>query len=474
MADGRAEDEASRGPAETPVATGAAPVKPDARPKSSVVRNAEFMLFSASQAVSLFGDKLDYMAMLALIAFYSKDWRWGGTKALSYFSVVGALPTVMFGPLAGVLVDRWDRRKVMIVCDTCRTVLAAAIPIVAILTHSLWLVFLAAFMVFAFGLFFNTARLSVIPNLVGEQGLLGANSVMNLIARIATFLGMFLGGLIVDWSGWERIGMVPRWSAGFYIDALTYALSVVAMVVVFRRLAGVWARQRTAPEFLRGKPGQSPKTEARSILEQEVRVFRELGDALRLVLREPSVLFVYCSVVLLVFLGSGILVLYVPIIQGGIKWAGVIRGTRGVGYIAAIGSIGLIVSSLAYGLIGRYARRYKVMLACFILLGLAATGLAVFKSLAPVAPFALLAGLALSPINIGVDTMIHESVPEHIRGRIFSSRDWVMYLSFAVFAFLVGQLTTFVAPRTLLLVMALTTVGAGIAGFFLAQRRGIR
>jgi MFS family permease len=444
-------------------ATVSLPAPAGAGAKSSVLRNAEFMLFSVSQAVSLFGDKLDYMAMLALIAFYSQDWRWGGTKALSYFSVVGALPTVLFGPLAGVLVDRWDRRKVMIVCDTCRTVLAAAIPIVAILTHSLWLVFLAAFMVFGFGLFFNTARLAVIPNLVGEQGLLGANSVMNLIARIATFLGMFLGGLIVDWSGWERIGMTPRWSAGFYIDALTYALSVVAMVVVFRRLANVWA-----------PPVRLAPTEARFILEQEARVFRELGDALRLVLREPSVLFVYCAVVLLVFLGSGILVLYVPIIQGGIKWAGVVRGTRGVGYIAAIGSIGLIISSLAYGLIGRHARRYKVMLVCFVLLGLAATGLAVFKSLAPVAPFALLAGLALAPVNIAVDTMIHESVPEHIRGRIFSSRDWVMYLSFAVFAFLVGQLTTFVAPRTLLLVIGLTTVAVSIGGFFLARGRGIR
>ena len=169
-----------------------------------VLKNVEFQIFSWSQAVSLFGDKLDYMALLAMIAFFSTKYGWASSRAISYLSVIVAMPVVLFGPLAGILVDRWDRRKVMIFCDSARTILVLAIPLVALATSNLILIYAVAFMVFLFGLFFNTSRLSIIPNLVGKDNLLGANSFMSFVGRVATFLGMFVGGLIVDWKWWQH------------------------------------------------------------------------------------------------------------------------------------------------------------------------------------------------------------------------------------------------------------------------------
>ena len=94
-----------------------------------VLKNAAFQIFAWSQAVSLFGDKLDYMALLAMIAFFSEKYGWESSRAISYLSVIVALPVILFGPLAGILVDRWDRRKVMIICDSARTILVLAIPL---------------------------------------------------------------------------------------------------------------------------------------------------------------------------------------------------------------------------------------------------------------------------------------------------------------------------------------------------------
>ncbi len=427
-----------------------------------VVRNREFLVFSISQAFSLFGDKLDYMALLAMIAFFSATRGWESARAISWLSVIAALPTVLFGPLAGILVDRWDRRKVMVVCDTARAVLVFAVPTVALATMNLPLVYSLAFGVFLFGLFFNTARLAIIPNLVGPDQLLGANSFMNVVGRVATFVGMLLGGLIVDWHWWQRLGIRPAWSAGFYLDSFTYVVSVAVLLLVFRRRASNWRPSPTATGV-----------QARVFLDQQSRMLHEVREAWEQVRRGPSVLFVYVSVLLMVLLGAAVFVLYIPVIQGSRELAGLNLGTKGVGFVAAIGSIGLVFSSTAYGLIGHRVKKHQVILACYLLLGLTAAGLAVSRTFVPVVPLALIAGLALSPILIGMDTLLHESVPEEVRGRIFSAREWILHLAFAIAALVIGQLTNFFPPRRMLAAIGLMVALTSVAGFLFVRNRSI-
>lgn len=429
-----------------------------------VLRLPEFLIFSVSQAVSLFGDKLDYMALLAMIAYYSAEFGWKSAQAISFLSAVIALPTILFGPLAGILVDRWDRRKVMVVCDTARALLVLAIPLLAIATRSLYLIYTLAFCVFLFGLFFNTSRLAIIPNLVGEERVLGANSFMNLIGRVATLLGVLLGGLIVDWSGWLRLGIRPVWTAGFYLDSLTYFLSVLALLIVFRRLAGNWQRPRARLRV---------KDETRIFISQQSRMLREVRELWQLVSRQPTVFFVNCAVLMYVILGSAVFVLYIPIVQSGRELDGVGLGTKGVGYIAAIGSIGLVLSSMAYGLLGHRFRKHKVMLVSFSLLGLITIALALLRQFLLVIPLAFLAGLALSPINIGMDTLLHEAVPESIRGRIFSTREWLLSLCFALTSLLLGQLTRLFAVRHLLLGVGALTTALAAAGLLFTRKKNI-
>ena len=430
-----------------------------------VLKNVEFQIFSWSQAVSLFGDKLDYMALLAMIAFFSTKYGWASSRAISYLSVIVAMPVVLFGPLAGILVDRWDRRKVMIFCDSARTILVLAIPLVALATSNLILIYAVAFMVFLFGLFFNTSRLSIIPNLVGKDNLLGANSFMSFVGRVATFLGMFVGGLIVDWKWWQHLGIKPTWSAGFYIDSLSYLVSVAALLIIFKRLAHTWKP---------GGRGRRDVTEVKMFITQQTRMLHEVREALSLVRGSPSVFFVYCSVFMLVIIGAAVFVLYIPIIQGGKELgAGLGLGTKGVGFVAAIGAVGLVVSSMGYGLLGHRLKKHIVMLCSFLVLGIVAAGLAVSKSFAPVAPLVFVAGLAMSPVYIGMDTLLHESVPEAARGRIFSTREWLLHLAFAISSLLIGQLTNFFSARRLLLAVGVLIVVCSTTGFFLTRGRKV-
>jgi DHA3 family macrolide efflux protein-like MFS transporter len=452
--------------AESEIADSVAAVRTGGRSQLwPVLKNVEFQIFSWSQAISLFGDKLDYMALLAMIAFYSNKYGWESSRAISYLTVIVALPVILFGPLAGILVDRWDRRKVMIFCDSARTVLVMSIPLLALATGNLILIYSIAFLVFTFGFFFNTARMSIIPNLVGKDRLLGANSFMSFIGRVATFLGMLVGGLIVDWQWWRNLGIKPAWSAGFYIDALSYLVSVIALLAIFKRLAPAW-RPAAA------NPGRAP--EVKLFLSQQARMIHEVKEAFRLVRGHPSVLFVYCSVFMLVVIGAAVFVLYIPIIQNARDLgSGLGLGTKGVGFVAAIGSVGLVLSSMGYGLLGHRVKKHIVMLVSFAVLGAVGAGLAVSKSFAPVVPLAILAGLALSPVFIGMDTLLHESVPEAARGRIFSTRDWLMHLAFAVASLVIGQLTNFFSTRHLLFAVGLLVVAMSVTGFFLTRGKKV-
>ncbi len=432
------------------------------------LRKPHFLVFSFTQAVSLFGDKLDYMALLAMLAYFSERLAWDASQAISFLSVVAALPTVLFAPVAGVLVDRWDRRKVMVGCDSARALIVLAIPLVALRTTNLPLIYGLAFTLFLLGLFFHTARLSIIPNLVGAASqprfsrdkdvpptrwapqLLGANSFMSFTGRLATFLGMLVGGLIVDWNGWVRLGISPCWSAGFYLDSLTYLVSVVGLVVIFRSSAF--------------RPPLSTSSGKRLAVSGQRSAF---AQAWRIVGRTPPVAFVYASVLGLVVIGAAAIVLYIPIIQGP---DGLGLGTKGVGFVAAIGSAGLVLASIGYGLVGHQLTKHKAILFSFIILGLVTAALSLAHSFVPVALLAFIAGAALAPIYIGMDTMIHESVPESVRGRIFSNREWVMHLAFGLSALAIGQLTRLFSGRKLLLAVGLLIAVAGITGFIVSRK----
>lgn len=444
------------------------------RPKSqflSVLKIRNFMIFGISQSVSLFGDKLDYMALLAMIAFFADKLGWQSARAISYLSVIITLPTILFGPLAGVLVDRWNRLKVLIFCDSCRTVLVAFIPFIIINTANLYLVYLISFTIFLFGLFFNTARLSIIPNLVAKRRLLAANSFMNFVGRISTFLGMFFGGIIVDWQIWHKIGLHYSWSAGFYIDSLSYCVSVLGLVIIAAKTKVFRVNLEQIPEQPQ-LPSRSPVFSAAQA--QEKKMIDELRLAFQYIRKTPQVLFVFASIILMVIIGASAFVLLVPIIQSPTSKMGFGVGTKGVGFVAAVGAIGLVISSMSYGIIGHRVSKRITILISFIVLGVIASLIPLFNSFYAVLPLAFVAGLFLSPVFIAQDTILHEIVPEAIRGRIFSTREWLLNLSFGVTCLIVGELTNFFSKQHLLYVAGILVIIISVLFIYLIKSKKVK
>ena len=179
-----------------------------------LARNADFRKLWTGQVISEVGDWLNNIAVFALTIQLAGEGHAG--RAVAIFAVARHLPLFLFGPLAGVVVDRVDRRRVMIAADVLRAVLALGF-LVADRLASLPVIYGVGAAVFAVSSFFNAARRAAVPNLVRDPAeLLTANSLTASTTAATIAVGSALGGLVSTFAGRDFV---------FTLNALTFLVS---------------------------------------------------------------------------------------------------------------------------------------------------------------------------------------------------------------------------------------------------------
>ena len=144
----------------------------------SVLAIPAFRKLWKSMAVSSFGDWLGLLATTAMAQELSNGDYTTANFAIAGVFIVRLLPAVFLGPIAGVIADRFDRRKLMIFCDIFRFALYLSIPLVG---NYFWL-YTATILVECFTLFWSPAKEATIPNMVPANKLESANQVSLLAA----------------------------------------------------------------------------------------------------------------------------------------------------------------------------------------------------------------------------------------------------------------------------------------------------
>jgi MFS family permease len=187
-------------------------------------RNRDFVLLRSGQAISVLGSRISYLAFPLLVLSLTGS---PGQAALVGF--LNTLPQLLFNLPAGVYVDRWDRKRVMIVCDTGRTIAMGSIPLTLALGRlSMAQLAAVSFLEGSLAVFFNLAEGAAVPRVVAREQLPAAYSQNEAVRRSALMLGQPLGGLLYS------IGrLVP-----FLTDAVSYAVSVVSLLFIRAKFQG--------------------------------------------------------------------------------------------------------------------------------------------------------------------------------------------------------------------------------------------
>src|SRR5512142_520908 len=182
----------------------------------SVFRNRNFSLMWWGQLVSTMGSALTSLA--ASIYVYRAT---GSALSVGLMLMATAAPSLLVGLFAGVFVDRYDRKRIMIACDLTRALLVFLIPF--LVPHSIVWLYVMVVLTSAVGQFFDPAYESVLPEVATEEELAAANSLMAISSFGSTAIGFAASGLIAS-----RFPI--QWC--FYLDALSFIFSAACILLI--------------------------------------------------------------------------------------------------------------------------------------------------------------------------------------------------------------------------------------------------
>ncbi|MDP2831322.1 MAG: MFS transporter [Candidatus Omnitrophota bacterium] len=372
-----------------------------------VLKNRNFFLLWCGQIISQFGDRLGQMALIAFVYMRAP----GSTLQIAKILSFTIIPVFIIGPLAGVYVDRWDRRRTMFACDFLRSLLVLAIPLFLLYTKNLAPVYLIIFIVFSIGRFFVPAKLSIVPDLVDKKDLLVANSLVNTTGMIAAVLGFGASGVLVEWLGAKN---------GFYLNSLTFLISGTFIFLISKKFTVAMDLKKVGQEII-------------EVIRKSV--FQEIKDGVFYFIRKKDIRFTAGIIFALWSALGAVYVVVIVFVQNTLH-----SKTQDLGFLAMFLGIGLFLGSLVYGKFGQRVSHYKIIFVCLVASGIMlvifALGIHYYPNFIVAAFLALCLGLIIAPIMIASNTIIHNVSDNEMLGKIFSSLEIVMHLGFLSFMFI--------------------------------------
>jgi MFS family permease len=350
-----------------------------------VLRQRNFFLLWFGQLISIIGD---WVLVIAL-PFYTYNLT-GSALASGGMFIVSTLPRLLLGSVAGVFVDRWDRKRTMIVADLLRVFLTLMLFLVRS-RDWLWLIYTSAFLESVVSQFFNPAKSAVIPLLVNEKDLLTANSLNGLSDALTRLLGSALGGMLLTWLGFSFV---------VFFDSATFLFSALMIMFV------IIPRQPVEP----AAPGHVAAST------KMADYWRDWIAGLKLVKRERLLLALFIVMGVALLGDSMVTVLIVPLVKnlmGG--------GAQLLGWLMMAEGIGGLLGGLLVGQFGKRIPPRLLSTVALVSAGLVIFALFTYPHSMLVYPLLGFVGLTATAWFTSAETLLQMGVSDAFRGRIFGT-----------------------------------------------------
>lgn len=397
--------------------------------------DGSFSALWTGQLISLIGDRIHQVA-IAFVVLYAT----GSPIAVGIAFFVATVPNLLFGAIAGTLVDRWDHREVMIVSDLLRAALVLLLPVAA--SVNLLLIYPMVFLITTISVFFRPAKGAVLPRLVPAEDLNAANSAMWIAETFADIGGYAVAGLFVALLG-------PQLPLAFWADAVTYIASAILIasisVAPVRRVAsaaaeaggGFLSEMRAGWTFLRGEPTVFANT-----IQATVAQFM-----------------------------LGVLIALLPIYAQQQINGAPITATAVYGFLEGGIGAGNLIGGFVIGLLGARIALGRMVILGYVFTGGCIAALALTGNFGAAMALTFGAGVGNLAFVIPSQTIVQTRTPPELMGRLLGLRFTMVFGSMAIATGVGGILgATFGIPLTIGF-FGLVTAGAGLAGLLVPAVR---
>ena len=415
-----------------------------------VFKNRPFLLLWLAQAVTQIGGN---MVIFGLTVIISKST--GSTTAVSALILTFLVPAVLFSAVAGVYVDRLDRRLVLIVTNVLRGVAFIGVFLAG---DNLIGIYLLNIFTSTVTVFFAPAEAAMIPKLLPKRQLLAANGVFTLTLNAAFALGFaLLGPLVVKIAGPEALILLV---AVFYFIAAGFCFTLPSYPPPPSTTTKVINRQTMS--------------ETEKAVES---VFWQLREGLSYIREHREIRWS------LLYLGVAASLVGVLGVLGP-KFALTTLGLKEEDFVVVVLplGIGIVMGILVLNAYGRLLPRRRVIEGGLVALGIlvaaisgsgristffATTGLPdlslLTSLLSLVVGFAFLAGVAYAFVAIPAQTQLQEDLPEDVRGRVFGVLNMLVSVASFLPILVVGPIADLLGTTIVLFLVAVAIVASGVA-----------
>lgn len=395
----------------------------------------------AAHTLSLCGDWLNTIAIFLLLTEFTGT----SARAISGVIILKLLPAFLMGPVAGVVVDRYPRKTVMIVSDLLRAGVVLSVLVVAFYPRA-WVLYLATGIQISITSFFEPARSASIPNLVPQRALTTANALGAVTWSAMFTLGSALGGLITEYMGWQ---------AAVLLDGASYLVSALLIGRV------VLPHRRRRPKS--GHLTFLQMTGIDDVL-AGFRYIRSQANVAVLILVKP-------------FWSIATSVTLVLTVLGATEYA--IQGSTelGISFLYSARALGTGLGPiLARWITGnREQGMWRLMAWSYLWAALWYAGFSMTDRLIPAAAAVTVAHLGGSTIWVFSTVLLQKNVPDEYRGRVFAAEMGLFTLVGSASLWIFGWLMDVrgLNPRAAVLWMSLCMLVSG-ALWSVAARRSRR
>ena len=394
--------------------------------QKTILQHVPFRTLWLAQFVSIFGDFLALFGVISLITFRLH----GNPVQVTAVTIAYVLPLAVIGPIAGVFVDHWNVKRVMVASDITRGVLILLLVFVTDVTQ-ICIIFAIISTVSSF---FAPAQSVTIRTIVPQEGLLAANAMITQAFYVVRLLSPFVAGALIAWLG-ERLC--------FYLDTASFVFSagmISSLAILRPRIQMEKTLASLTEDFLEGN---------------------------RFIFTHAGLSFVFLAMGVAMFVLSS----FSPLISIYIRDS-LSAGPFIFGLISSMVGIGLIVGAQVLGRMHHRTTRTNIVLGGLLSLGIGAALLGAFQNIPMAAASTFMMGFAISFVLIPAQTLSQQETPPALMGRVSST--FMSLISFAqvLGLLLSGYLAESLGIRPLFLACAAALALISGAAYFFMRRRG--
>ncbi|WP_181351296.1 MFS transporter [Thalassobacillus sp. CUG 92003] len=370
-------------------------------------RNYPAFRFMGGNLVSFFGDQLYLLAIPLIVLALT-----GSPLSMGIVAALERLP-ILIQPFTGVLADRFNRKRILLICDAGRGIVIGGTGLLYLLDALvIWEIYIAAFIAGMLTQVYNTSQFASIPQLVQKQDFQLVNSINSGMLNLAVFIGPGLGGILISFYN-------PGWA--LVINSVTFLIGFITVL--------------------------SLNVDHKRSTRKGMKMGREIKEGFDFVIKHKPILFTNIAMLFSIFGTTLFLTMMIVHLKTAVE-----LDAAQIGWLLSVGGVGAIGGSLTTNLLKKYVSYRMILFSAGVTGGISIILFSMSDTYIWLVAMNAVGTIAAAVMSPCIVTIRQNLSPAHLLGRVQATSRFMTWLLMPVAAFVSGILAEYIGTSATIMI----------------------